>query len=232
MAVGGGDLYDFVPAAGNAVQQNKKCGGAPCQVDEKLRDVGPDDGFHAAFQGVQQREGDDDHHGEMFGGAENHAEDQRDSGDAHSFGDGARNEKSGGGHRAHAGAKALFDQRVGGKKISTKIAGQQQQDDEHAPDEVTEDKLKKSEISAVGDGGSADDGERGGFRGHDGKSQRPPWRGAPAEKIFTSDGVAIFSLRRGQRTMPAAEVHAQRGYRQQIDDDDGQIERCNVHQEW
>ena len=91
---------------------------------KKLRDIGPDDRFHTAFEGVEQRESDDDHHGEMFGGAENHAEDQRDGGDAHAFGDGARNEERGGGDGAYSRAKTFFDESVGGNKISTEIAGE------------------------------------------------------------------------------------------------------------
>jgi len=33
-------------------------------------------------------------------------------------------------------AKAFFDQRVGGEKFAAKISGQQQQDNEHAADQV------------------------------------------------------------------------------------------------
>ena len=139
-------------------------------------------------------------------------------------------EKRGGRHGAHARAKTFFDQSVGGEKISAKIPGEEQQDDQHAPDQIAENKLKESQIAAVRDGRSADDGQSGGFRGDDGERQRPPRRGAAAQKIFAGGGVAI--ARRGadgEFALPATKMHAQRSYGQEVDDDDGEIERMDVH---
>src|SRR5712692_1448861 len=151
---------NFCPAARNAVQQHEEGDGASGQIEEQLRNVGPDDGFHAAFEGVEDGEGDDEDDGQLFRSAEDDADDQSDGGNADAFGDGARDEKCGGGDGAHSFAKTFFDQRVGGQEFAAKITGKKQHDNEDAADEVAEDQLEKGEISAVGNGGRADDGER------------------------------------------------------------------------
>ena len=166
----GGDLGDFGPSAGDAVEQNPKRYGAASEIEEELRDVCPDDGFHAAFEGVEDGEGDDDEDGEVFRGAEDHADDERDGGDADAFGDGARDEESAGGDGAHFFAEAFFDERVGGEKLAAKIAGEEEEDDQDSADQIADDQLKEGQVTGVGDGGSADDGERGGFCGDDGES--------------------------------------------------------------
>src|SRR5207245_1188852 len=136
---------------------------------------------------------------------------------ANPFGNRAGDQESAGGDGAHAFAKALFDQRVGGEKLAAKIAGQQQQDDEHAADQVAEDQLKEGQISAIGNGRRPDDGQRGGLGGHDRKGQRPPGRGAAAQKIV------------GGVLLAAAEVHSQRGDAEQVGNDNRQVERMDAH---
>jgi len=205
---GGCNLGDFAPSAGNAVQQYEESDGAAGQVNHELCDVGPDDGAHAAFEGVQNGQGDYENDGEFFRGAKDDADDQGDGGDADAFGNGAGDEERAGGDGAHFLAEAFFDEGVGGEEFSAEVAGEEEKDDQNAPDQVAEDELEKGEVTSVGDGGGADDGEGGGFRGHDGKGQGPPGGGASAEKIVA--GVLLL----------AAEAHAECGYGQQIGDDD------------
>ena len=112
------------------------------------------------------------------------------------------------------------------KKLSAKITRKKKQHDEDAADQVAEDKLNKGEISAVGDGGSADDGECGGFCCDDGKSQSPPGRGSAAQEIVEADGFAVTLC---DVFFAAAEAHAQRGDGEEIGDDDGEIERMDAH---
>src|SRR5438552_14652479 len=216
---GGRDLGDFAPAAGDAVQQNKKCYGASGEVEQQLRDIGPNYRFHAAFEGVEHSERDDDDHRELLRRSEHDAYNQRDGRDAHAFGNRPRDQKSAGGDGAHAFTEALFDQRVGREKFAAKISGQQQQYDEHTTDQEDEDELKKTEITAVSDGGRADDREGGGFCGDDRKRQGPPRRGAAAQKIVR--GVLLA----------AAETHPQRGNAEQIGNDNGKVERMDSHRE-
>ena len=88
-----GNLSDFVPAAGDAVEEKEESNGAAGEIKKKLRNVGPDDGFHAAFEGVDDGQRDDNENGEPLRRAENDAHNQRDSRHANAFRNGARNKK-------------------------------------------------------------------------------------------------------------------------------------------
>ena len=85
MTVTGGYLDNFVPTAGNAMQQNKKRRSAAGQINEQLRHIRPDHRFHPTFQCVEQRQCNNNHHGQMFAGAEHHTQNDRDGRDAHTF---------------------------------------------------------------------------------------------------------------------------------------------------
>ena len=226
VAGGCSDLRDFGPAAGDAVEQDPEGDRATGQIEKKLRDVGPDDGFHAAFEGVENGERDDDDDGQVLGRAEDHADDESDGGNADAFGDGASDEERAGGNGAHFFAEAFFDERVGGEKLAAKIAGEKKEDNEDAADQIADDQLNEGQVPGVGDGGRADDGERGGFRSDDGKGEGPPGSGFAAEKIVETDGFAIFA---GDVFFAAAEAHAKSGYGEEIGDDDGEVERVNAH---
>jgi N-acetylglucosamine kinase-like BadF-type ATPase len=101
--------------------------------------------------------------------------------------------------------------------LSTKIAGQQEQDDEYAAEQVAEDELQEREITGVGDRRRADDGEGRSFRGDDRESQSPPGNGPPGKKIV--GGVALST----------AAINAESGDREQISDDDGQVGGVDAH---
>ncbi len=218
VAGNGGDLGDFGPTAGNAVEKKEESDGAAGEIQEELGDIGPDDGFHAAFEGVKDCEGDDEEDSEAFGCAEDDADHERDGGDANTFGNGARDEKGGGCERAHAWAEAFFDERVGSEEFAAEIAGEEKQHDENAADEIAEDELKKGEIAAVGDGGCTDDGERGGFRGNDGEGDGPPRRSAAAEEVIADILLA------------AAEIDAECGDGKEVGKDDDEVEGMDVHE--
>ena len=226
VAGGCGDLCDFVPAAGNSVEEEPESCGAAGEIEEELGDVGPDDGGHAAFESVENGESDDDDDGEVLRSSENDADDQGDGGDAHAFGDGTRDEEGAGGDGAHFFAETLFDDSVSGEKLATEVAGEEQEDDQDSADEIADDELNEGEVRGVGDGGRADDGERGGFRGDNGERERPPGGGAAAEKIVETDGFA-GALRDG--FFGAAEAHAERGYGEEVGDDDSEVNRVDAH---
>ncbi len=228
VAGGSGDLRDFGPAARNAMEQYPERDGAAGEIEEELRDVCPDDGGHAAFESVKNGERDDDDDGEVLGRTENDADDERDGGYANTLRNGARNEKRAGGDGAHFFAKAFFDERVGGEELSAEVAGEEKQNDENAAYQIPDDELNEGEISAVGDGGRADDGERGGFGGDDGERESPPGSGAAAEEVVERDGVAIVFVS-GDVFFCAAKAHAERGDGEEITDNDGEVERMDAH---
>jgi len=162
-----GDLSDFAPAAWNAVQQDSQGQNAAGKIKQKLRDVGPDDRFHASFEGVQYGQRDHDKHGKPLRCSERNAHDQGDCGDSHAFGKSAGGQKRNCRNGAHSGTEAFFDQGVGGQVFSTKIPGQKENGNEHTAYDVAKDQLQKCEIAGIRDGGSADDCERGCLGGHD-----------------------------------------------------------------
>lgn len=167
VAAGGGDLRDFVPSTGDSVEEKREGNEAASEVEQELGDVGPNDGFHAAFEGVENREGNDDEDGETLGSTEGNADDQGDGGNTHAFGQSARAEKGQGGDSAHFCAETSFDNGVGGEEFAAKIAGKEYEGNQEAADDVAENELEESEIGGIGERGSADDGERGGFGGDD-----------------------------------------------------------------
>jgi len=164
----------------------KKCKSdeAARKIEEKLRDVSPDDRFHAAFEGVQDSQRDDDENGEPLGRAKRDADHEGNRGNTNAFCKGARAKKRQSGDGPHFRTEALLDKGVGGQILSAEIAGQKDHRNEDAAYEVAEDELKKGHITGERDGGSPDDGQRGGFRRHDRKRESPPWRAAASEEII------------------------------------------------
>jgi len=213
-----GNLRDFAPAAGDAVKKKEERDGAAHEVEKELRDVGPNDGLHPAFERVNDSERNDEEHREAFRCAKRDADDKRDRGHTHAFGDGSRDEKRGCGKRTHARAEPLLDERVCREKFAAEISGQKNQDDEEASKHVAEDELKEGKIAAERDRGSSDDGERGSFRGDNGKRDGPPGSGTASEEIIANVLLA------------APKIDAESGDPEQIEDDDGEVERVNVHE--
>ena len=94
---------------------------------------------------------------------------------------------------------------------------QQNESDHEAADDVSHDDLKKREIGVVGEAGNADDGERAGFRGHDGKRNRPPGNVAAGEEIIA------------QGTLALAEAQTEQSDPDQIGGDDRVVEMVQAH---
>ena len=91
-----------------------------------LDDVGPDDGGHAALEGVEQSEGGDDGDGEDVAGADGDADHDGDGEDADAFGGGAGDEEEAGGDFVERGAEALVDELVGGEHLAVEVSGQEE----------------------------------------------------------------------------------------------------------
>jgi len=211
------DLHDFVPSAGNAVEQDSEGNQASSQVEKKLGDVGPDDRFHAAFKCVEDGQRNNDKDRQPLRGSQRNTNNQCDRCDAHSFGECARSKECSRGNGAHTLTKSLFHYRISGQKFASKITRQKKHGDQETPGKITEDELEKRHIAAVSERGRSDDGKGGSFRRHNGKGQRPPGSCAPSQKVVAHI-VLFFS-----------KLDAQSGHAQQVNNDDGQINRMNTH---
>ena len=86
VAGGCSHLRHFSPAAGDAAEQQHKCCSRADEIEHKLDHVGPDDCFHPALEGVEQRQPHHQHHRETRIGAKRYADDLRDRRDANAFG--------------------------------------------------------------------------------------------------------------------------------------------------
>ncbi len=153
----------------------------------------------------------------LFRCPQHHAHDQRDRRHAHAFRDRARHQKCCCRHRSRPRAESFFDQRIRREKFSAKISRQQQEHDQHAPDQISKHELQKRHVPAVRNRRRPDDRQRGRFRRHDRKRQRPPRRRSPAQKII------LRVLR------PAPEINAQRRHAQQVRNHNPQINRMYSH---
>ena len=182
-----GDGVDVRPAAGDVGAERKTATSGAGDVDGHLDDVGPDDGGHAAFEGVEQGEGGDDGDGEDVAGADGDADDDGDGEDADAFGGGAGEEEEAGGDFVERGAEAAVDELVGGEHLAVEVARQEEGGDDDAAEHVAEDDLQEAEVAGEGDAGDADDGEGGGFGGDDGERDGPPGNGVVGEEVARRD---------------------------------------------
>jgi len=73
---------------------------------------------------------------------------------------------------------------IGGEHLTAKILRNKNQADHDAAKQVTEDKLKKAEVAAIGNSGRTDNSERAGFSANNGKSNGPPGNVAVGQKII------------------------------------------------
>ena len=178
-------------------------------VDGHLHDVGPDDGGHAAFEGVEQRERGDDGDGEDVAGADGDADDDGDGEDADAFGGGSGEEEEAGGDLVQEGAEALVDELVGGEHLAGEVARQKERGDDDAAEHVADDDLQEAEVAGEGDAGDGDDGEGGGFGGDDGERDGPPGDGVVGEEVGLEGLVwlgavaAFFSRKRRPKSVMA-----------------------------
>ena len=164
-------------------RMTKKLSTAPSHVEAHLHDVGPDHRRHAAFEGVEKRQADDQDDGGDLAGAEHDGDHQRDGEDPHTFGERARHQEDGGRQLADALAEAPPHQFVGGEHLAAEIMRQQQYGDHDAGEQVAEDHLEEAQVAGEGEGGGADDGQGAGFGGDDGEADGPPGGRAAAQEV-------------------------------------------------
>src|SRR5581483_10394182 len=119
--------------------------------------------------------------------------------------------------RTQPPAKATFDQFISRIKIAAEIVRQQNKTDDYSADHVSEDHLQECEVRIISETGNADDGERAGFCGDDGKSNRPPGNIAIGKKVVA------------KRTLAFAKSQAKQGDAGKIDRDNGEIGGIQAH---
>ncbi len=207
----GSDGDNVGPTAGNEMEDDEEAEESARDVEKHLHDIGPDNGGHAAMEGVEEGEGDDDGNGSNFAGTEHDGDDERDGEDANTFGEGAKNQKRSGCEAADARTEAALHEFVGGKHLAPEILGQEEQSDDDAAEEITEDELEEAEVAAEGERRSADDGESTGFGGDDREGDSPPGSVATAEKVIFESRLFIFKLR------------AKPGDKNQVESDDRKV---------
>ena len=152
-------------------------------IQPHLHHVGPDNGGHSAFERVNQGQGADDGDRYHVSRANRDAHHNRHGEDTDSFRCRAQEKKQKCCELMQVGTKALTNDLVGRQQFATKIAGQKN-DAHHDPaQEVAENDFQKAPVSGVGESGHADDGQRTGFRGHDGEGNGPPGDPAIGEKV-------------------------------------------------
>ena len=78
---------------------------------------------------------------------------------------------------------------------------QQQVADDDPSDEITHHQLQEGEIGVVGQSGHADDGERAGLGGDDGKRNRPPGNVAVGQEVV-AQGRCFLRKRSPNSVMP------------------------------
>ena len=118
---GAGHLDDVVPAAGNLPQDHEEAEDSPGHVEEHLDDVGPDDGGHAAFEGVEKRQADDQQNGDNVVRTEDNGDHYGDGKDSNPFRHGAQNQKAACAEFANTLAEAALHQFVGGEHFATEV---------------------------------------------------------------------------------------------------------------
>ncbi len=210
-----GHLLHVCPAARNLMQDDKETQDRARHIKKHLHHVGPDDGRHAAFKRVEQREANDGEDGNHFARSENGGNDYGDGEHPHTLSQRAQQQKCSGGKFSDALPKAPAHQLISGEHLAAKILRQKQHGDHDPPQQVSQDELQKLKISIERQHRRPDDGERTGFRRNNGERDGPPGRGVSTEKI-------IF-----QATLAFAKARPKPGDRKQIGGDSAPVEKTH-----
>src|ERR1035438_8736806 len=125
--VGGrGDGHDVSPSAGDFSENDDEAEDGADHIEGHLHDVGPDDGGHAALEGVEEGEDHNHHNGSDLAGAQHDGDDDGDGEHADAFCESAGDQKDGGRELADAFAEAAAHQLVGGEHFAAEILRKEQ----------------------------------------------------------------------------------------------------------
>ena len=152
-----GHAVDGMPPARNKVQNRDEADYRPCQVHAQLHHVGPDDGFHAAPERVNQGQNGDDGDGrniaaEIVESAQQSGErDPHDDGHrehADPFRGGACNQEQARCQSSQLLSEAAVDQLVGRDQIAPEVMGDEQEADDDAADHIAKHQLQEPEVAS------------------------------------------------------------------------------------
>src|ERR1019366_7710771 len=153
---------DRAPAAGHQVHDGEETNQGSANVDEQLHYIGPDDGRHAALEGVHEREQRDDSDGDHISSelpeATEHRSQRSADDDGHgeyadTLGGGAGDQKQPGRQRAQPLSEAALDELVSSVEFAAEILRQQHEADDDAPYEVANHQLEEGEVGVVSEAG-------------------------------------------------------------------------------
>src|SRR5580692_75716 len=172
-----------MPAARDTMSEEDNADDCARDIQRHLHYVGPDDGGHSAFEGVDQRQNANDGDGDYIPGTDSNANDDGNGKDTDSFRGCTQEEKQKCGEFVQPRTKSLANDFVCGEQFTAKIAGQKNDADHDPAQKVAENDLEESPVSGVREAGHADDGQGTGFRGYDGEGDRPPGDFPVREKV-------------------------------------------------
>jgi len=86
-------VHHGFPSSRNPVEQQKKRGDRSGEIEDELHDVGPDHGFHTAFEGIDEHKPHDQEDRSALFRPKRYLHDKRDGGDAHTFRESASDEE-------------------------------------------------------------------------------------------------------------------------------------------
>src|SRR5262249_12405346 len=121
-------------------------------------------------------------------------------------------EEQGGREQLEPAPETFLHKLIGREEFTGEVSRYQDEADDDSSQQIAERKLEKGHIRAVGESGCADDGEDARFSRHYGKCDGPPREAASAEEIV-AQGVLAF-----------AKVGSEYGDRDQVSDDDGEVQ--------
>ena len=109
----------------------------------------------------------------------------------HSFGQRAGKQEQAGGEEAQSMPKTPLDKLVGGIKFAGKIAGDEEETHHHARHQVSQDKLQKAQVRAIGNTRRADDRKDAGFGADNRQRDRPPGQAVSPQKVIAQSPLAL-----------------------------------------
>ena len=185
------------------------------QINKQLDDVGPDNRGQSSFKSVQKVSA------EMIRMDQTSPEPRTipttmaTANTAHALRQSPRHQKHAGRRMLGSRPKPALHQLVCRIHFPLKISRDQYEGDKNPPDQVSDDQLKKRQVPGIGDSGSADDGERAGFRRDNRKRERPRRRCLSAEEIGVNGlllltkmaAVQVMAIRYAMTMNPSSQLN-------------------------
>src|ERR1041385_1833394 len=179
------------PAARDEMQKRYEANNRPADVDSELNNICPDDGSHAAFKCINERERHHGCDGSNTACPKSDADHNGDGPDSNAFSGGTRDKKNARSDTMQLLSKAAIDELVSCEHLAAKILRDKNQAHDNPTEQIAEDKLEKAEVAAIRNARRADDRECAGFSTNNGKSNGPPGNIAVGQKIIAQRSLGF-----------------------------------------